>query len=610
MPTRSASVEEPAQAASGDVTCAPTVPAGMSRTNPGQFFLCTTASDPAVKITLQNFGTGTTRWGDKVTKERLAQQVIRAMAWTEAQGYGYDKVFNISIEPMTGRGGFVTYSAREILHLTSDEKGSILQVAAHEFFHHVQFHPDTVPEYEGLLFSPTEARQWLVEGAAEWMVEEAFDADDMYYALGKRLAEKGMNTARPKTGPTFEADFPYFRSQFWKLFTRSCPTFTAQYPTILKVKDVDKDPSGVLHLESMMGDELGCDFGSHLGADQKASLAAALTYFNYATQFENRLSLLDANEKDSRVKFDKPAYVFKDFSEDLQKWVSGRPITVTLTGIGSIPPVGAYPFEVPALAGPLPKGKVAVLSIESALPLDVSVVSKDPGFVGETTIGPDKVPETGFNTSERSTFVYGTAGGVPKLFVTLANGGTDPLKFGNPKVTFTIRDRTASDDAPTTPSTTRGSASSTTTSTTGAPTTAPTTTSTTAAPSVTTTTPVASGGCPGASVAGPTPAADAAKLRCLIDAAGQRAGLPVTATNSSADYFAVLATGSSGINPSGVCSGRAPVSWSKASVPEPTAQRAFDALGGMNNKYVNSTTATMLGIGVSDRAFGFFQARC
>ena len=264
---------------------------------------------------------------------------------------------------------------------------------------------------------------------------------------------------------------------------------------------------------------------------------------------------------------------------------------------------------VPALAGTLPAGKVAVLTIESAQPLAVSVVSKDPGFVGTTTIGPDKVPATGFDTAERSTFVYGTTGTVPRLFVTMANGVTDPLKFANPKVTFTIRDRAASDDAPTAPSTTRGPSASTTTSTSTAPTpTAPT--PTTAAPSATTTTPAASGGCPGASVPGPTPAADAAKLRCLIDAARQQAGLPVTATNSSADYFALLATGSSGINPSGVCSGKAPKSWSKGAVPVATAQRAFDALGGMNNKYVNSTTATLLGIGVGNRAFGFFQARC
>jgi len=220
-------------------------------------------------------------------------------------------------------------------------------------------------------------------------------------------------------------------------------------------------------------------------------------------------------------------------------------------------------------------------------------------YIGETPFTKTRPP------AKAASIQSAPAGG--SVGVTLPDGKVSATAQATPTAGGSGASSTTTSTAKPTSTTTTAAPTTTTTSTTTTTTTTTTTPPTTTTPA---TVPTDPGAC-GASVAGPTPEANVTKLRCLIDAARAQADLPPTVTNSNADYFASLvAGGSTRINPATVCSGKPPASTAQGQLPEATAQKAFDAMGGIKSQLVSSKTASLLGIAFSRGAFGLFQATC
>jgi carbonic anhydrase/uncharacterized protein YfaP (DUF2135 family) len=178
-----------------------------------------------------------------------------------------------------------------------------------------------------------------------------------------------------------------------------------------------------------------------LGANHASSLEAALAYYNYATQLKGKISLLDSNELDTGFRFTTPNHLFSPQPTTVDGWLALPNSVMTLTINSIIPAAGAYSFNVPAVSGTLPDGKVAELKVEGSRPITVSITGSSSQFTGTNTIGTgaDLAPHAWFTTTQQTGYVYSANGKAPKLFVTLINPSLTE-KVNNVKVTLRIRD--------------------------------------------------------------------------------------------------------------------------------------------------------------------------
>lgn len=414
---------------------------------PQDEYICRSTEDEDVNISISGFGNGNMRWGGAsggVTKTEIVAWLIDAQEKFSSFSVGYDKSLKVEIHNMShiGRGilGYVTTSnseQRKTLHLTDDNSRAVSTMkgtTVHEYFHHAQGHPDTKIADKSLSIDLPNSN-WLIEGTARWFEDELYDSLDTYESkegnFGYRIAEVGINA---NSGDGISR--PYQRFSFFKQLTTSCANFTSNFKSALN-RDFAVDGSGIKNLSEHF-DDWSCNFGSHLGADKSSSLEAALTYYNYATQHKNDLSLLDPNEPNNRFRFDRPNYQFNQtWLSSITEWLSRTDNTVhKLNGVSNIPAAGAYSFKVPSISGELPEGKVAELVIESNREVIASITSDDSGFSGSNTIGAH--PHFWFSTLNQTSYVYDANGSVPELFVTLVNPSLD--NSANVEVYFKIRD--------------------------------------------------------------------------------------------------------------------------------------------------------------------------
>lgn len=434
--------------------------------------VCTAISSDAtlkttvpVTVTITGFGPRKdTRWGG-ITKEQLVGYLLQAQSWFSEHKLGYDKEFKVDIGDIGFILGYIEPDGPEkgkTLHLTNNDTWSRVDMQGtivHEYFHHAQGQADTKMEHKELFSgSPDwDLVIWLLEGTARWFEDELYDDLNTYInkeGVGHRIAEVGI------TDGIFggkERERPYQRFSFFKLLTRSCPGFLPNFRAVLN-GDPAHDPSGIKNLTDLF-DDFSCNFGNHLGSDRSSTLEAALAYYNYATQFKNKISLLDSTEiitntspsTDVNFKFDKPSSTFTGWrGNTIEQWMAPGSLNATavLSGVTSIPPVGAYSFTVPAISGTLPAGQVAELSIETTQAVTVSITIENRQISGMNTIGPDNDPHTWFSigqpltpgTTVQKTCMYGTSGNrtVPALFVTLVNPSLQ--KSTHVTVKFKLRD--------------------------------------------------------------------------------------------------------------------------------------------------------------------------
>ena len=117
--------------------------------------------------------------------------------------------------------------------------------------------------------------------------------------------EVGLNSPPVYTNiPEDDRDFrksPYERFAFFKLLNEKCDDFPSHLKNLFndRVESSDSpDVTGIRNLVRVLS-EADCDFGDHLdnvGIDRSGSLEAALIYYNYATQSEGDIGLLDEGE--------------------------------------------------------------------------------------------------------------------------------------------------------------------------------------------------------------------------------------------------------------------------------------------------------------------------
>lgn len=409
-------------------------------------YVCTAAqliSSETVTSTVNIAGWGpasqTSRWGG-MTKEQLVSYLLEAQLWFAANKLGYDKTFNVSIHPMDNANtlGYVTTGnseQRKTIHLSNNESFSLASMQGtivHEYIHHAQGHPDTKIQGNQLLIDQRGVSSWFIEGTARWFEDEIFDDLNTYKEMeiwGAKIAEAGIHITTSGQG----TQRAYQRFSFFKLLTQACPKFVSNYRLFLNV-DPATDASGIANLVTTLGNS-GCNFGDHLGTDKVASLEAALVYYNYATQFEQKISLLDSNEPDDAYILNGAGYLFGESGRTVDFWTSQEQ-PLNLGALDNIPAAGAYSFKMPAVEGQLPEGKVAELVFEGSQDLVVSVFSTNAQFVGTNTLGGHN--HTWFSTADKSSYEYNANGTLPELFVTVVNG--DVTKTSTLQVTFQIRD--------------------------------------------------------------------------------------------------------------------------------------------------------------------------
>jgi uncharacterized protein YfaP (DUF2135 family) len=399
-------------------------------------YVCTSSSDAEIEITIGGFGSQQTRW-DEVKKEELVSWLIHAQEKFSDSSLGFDKIIKVSIHPMDGLGFVKPNENFQVLHITDDNSTAtdlIKATAVHEYFHHAQAHNDTNIASTDLLIGGNFSQiLWLIEGTAQWFEDTVYDSLDSYNYTenpGLRIAEVGINA-----GSGNDERRPYQRFSFIKLLDSSCSNFATDLRVVFNV-DLANDPSGIRNMSDSF-DSWSCNFGAHLGSSNTSSLGAALTYYNYATQFEGKLSLLDSNEPDT-FSFNKPNYQFNQtWLNSISDWLNLTDDNVyKLNSVSNITSAGAYSFKVPAISGELPEGKVAELVVESNQEVIVSVTSEDSDFVGTNTIGTHQ--HAWFSTINQTSYIYEANGKMPELFVTLVN----PSLNGNANVDvyFKIRD--------------------------------------------------------------------------------------------------------------------------------------------------------------------------
>ena len=455
--------------------------------------VCTYDADAEVEITVKGFGDGC-RWGETdecddtaATVEELAVWAITAQLAFESIGLGYDKDITVKLDRFPkGKFGSVQLRDPGTIHLSDDlhnedrfipyDKTVMKHYVFHEYLHHAQLHANTKLQNDSpLLIDFRGPTKWLAEGTADWFGDEVDDSLNPFDKIagdGAPILEVGLNS------PPDERDFrkrPYERFAFFKLLNEKCDDFPSHLKNLFndRVEGSDSpDVTGIRNLARVLS-EADCDFGDHLnkgGIDRSGSLEAALTYYNYATQSEDDIDLLDSVDEfnfdfdHSNLGFHPTPQGFglvDGFGESTLAYFDPegdlfRPeylITV-------IPAAGAYSVNFPIVTpSDLPEGSVAELVVKpKGGELFVSIAphgetGRSDDFIPTNTIGPedDSEPHTWFSTEESTTYLFSEAR-IPQVFVTVANASLT----ADIEVEILLRIRRRDDDQPAQPDTTTG----------------------------------------------------------------------------------------------------------------------------------------------------------
>lgn len=406
-------------------------------------YVCTSTDEPSVVITIEGWGIATERhWNalsdeNGASKEDLVSWLITAKNWFSDQNLGHDTTVRVVVEELDAYGEVRPDDNFRTIYLNNNDNLTVIEMqgaAVHEYFHHAQFHPVTRNTDRNSLLSLSPIPLWLIEGTARWFEDELFDSIDTYQIKekqGNTIAESGINSEAGIRNRR-----PYQRFSFFKLLSESCPSFDSQLRAVFNVP-TDETAGGLSNLVSQFEDA-SCNFGSHLGSDRHASFEAALAFYNYATQHESKISLLDSNELDSGFPFIRPAYEFdRTWLNTVADWLGLSDDRIThLNNVNVIPAAGAFSFKVRPIDGELPEGKVAELVVETNSEVIVSVIGNEDSFTGTNTIGDDK--HNWFSTLNQTSYIYDTEGEIPELFVTLINPSLS--RDATVDVYFNIRD--------------------------------------------------------------------------------------------------------------------------------------------------------------------------
>ena len=406
-----------------------------------------------IEITVKGFGP-TTKWGT-VTVEELVSWVVEAQKGFDLLDLDYSNSFTVYVHAFPKSQGYVSIRDKNTLHLNSSpslSREDIRATSVHEYMHHAQIieFDNTIAVYNMALLL-TKPR-WLTEGVAQWFEDweelsftktdgtmGSFDDinnyNDYLKYRGRRIFETGL---APKILDNDLRTDPYQRFSFFKLLMSKCENFRDSglddlfFVTSLSLTISDR----VELLERKIRTGL-CEFDNILGAGvQNDTLASAIAYYQYATQLEGKMSLLDPSEPDfnsnNGMKFDKPLSKFQHTETTVTNWLNNHSpsykSSLKFTPKNSVPAAGAISFVVPELEWD--GASIASLTFKSNGPLNISVVSNNVNFNGQlldnsykarnfTVDGEYKLFYTNLVNSSDSVHQ------VPELFISLINSSLD-----------------------------------------------------------------------------------------------------------------------------------------------------------------------------------------
>ncbi len=157
-----------------------------------------------------------------------------------------------------------------------------------------------------------------------------------------------------------------------------------------------------------------CDFGDGFETQNTPNndkIEMALLAYQYATQFRDDISRLDANE--SGYTFVGPDTI------DHSGAITALPTTPALTAGQAIAANGAFSWKLNAIAGSVPGGKEVFLELDVTggdAWISITSLQSLPSRVGDPF---DPFDHAWFKSSELTEFIYGS--NVPELFVTVVN---------------------------------------------------------------------------------------------------------------------------------------------------------------------------------------------
>ncbi len=417
--------------------------------------ICTSTEAPGMIVRVRGFGvagSGATRWGENVRVEELVSWIVDARDKATELGMSFDADLSVQLEQIDPPGPGVLTLGRvfggeenyAVLHLNNKNNlitSAIRDTLVHEFFHHAQ---SRIGAQSMQLIRPAARKGiWMLEGTANWFAEFVYNENN--YEASTDILSAGLHSCFPDTSPPCQ-EFtgrhpanPYYRDVFFLLLEHKCTSFrNGLFPNIL-VTDVNSDPYGIQKLRTeIQKSAYACDFGTHLGESRKSTLEAALSYYQYATQFQNKVSLFDPGAEANDGGF-QPRFSFSAGGGGGGTGGGTGTITTTPGGTGTqpqtdddlltlqpelpvIPPAGAFSFRVPANPFPSSTGKNPVLDLNAgSVNLIVSITSQDSHFVGVNSIDADK--HRWFETRNQGSLSYFSVFGnqTPAFFVTVVN---------------------------------------------------------------------------------------------------------------------------------------------------------------------------------------------
>ena len=466
---------------------------GIVCTDEGAHISCKYPLGVDLEGTIRIEGYDSAHWGkdengeNEVTPEMITEWMIFAQKGFESLSLAFEQK-----EPMTvrfdptvvGLGSF-NPDFPYVLRVKTEgptfplTRKTLRPILFHEYFHHAQWHrknnnrknsdrkvmmmtnfkdvhtcdPAGTPKGSGSGF----ARNWLTEGTAEWFayereISQGYDPSEAnIFVTIDPFMEGGLNACE-ETGK----EPSYNRSYFFSLVDYKCERehFSSMLKNILmtEVSDSVTPPTGIKAFSKGLS-ESSCYFGEQLGASESGSLAAAVTYFNYATLHHEfilnsnkaegnnplggKVSLLARGHSDCEVYTNgsqKEGTCFRasllefrpEFSSNPQDWADDEVDSSLHRQFSDadsfeIPPTGAISFSMPETTGVLPDGLHPKLIIRANGKLIISIAGEE-GETFDDYLAGNATTLMCCDDSGHVTHSYGKPGEpLPRLFVTMYN---------------------------------------------------------------------------------------------------------------------------------------------------------------------------------------------
>ncbi len=269
-----------------------------------------------------------TKWNG-VTIEKMISWIREAQNKLVDMELEYDKEITMHVKKLDDGGVAVAYYTFNKINISDNNysENEMKKTIKHEYFHHVQY-VNTSNKISSFYCEHTKDKEciytlggvhrytaWLMEGSADWFARESRKSPEPII-LEKSLVNDAeqfyMDTYSNKS--VNEAENPYRRAFFFHMISSHCNSNKHFFKKLFKdINDsnykkipngyiIENDKSAIKSLQTALNtSECHFDF---LGIEDNG-LANVLLYYQYATAWQNDITLLDKNLKKGSITFQK-----------------------------------------------------------------------------------------------------------------------------------------------------------------------------------------------------------------------------------------------------------------------------------------------------------------